>query len=56
MRVTHVVFEYIAVVFIDLMHFNLWKVWVHFSVSVRHSEDSRLPVGLPSGLHIDMRD
>ena len=56
LRVTHVVFEYIAVVFIDLMHFNLWKVWVHFSVSVRHSEDSRLPVGLPPGLHIDTRD
>ena len=56
LRVTHVVFEYIAVVFIDLMHFNLWKVWVHFSVSVRHTEDSRLPVGLPPGLHIETRD
>ena len=53
--VTHVVFEYTAVVFIDLMHFNLREVWVHFSVSVRHSEDSRLPgqtAILPPGLHV----
>ena len=53
--VTHVIFEYTTVIFIDLVHFNLGEVWVHFSVSIRHAEDSWLPgmsALLPPCLHI----